>query len=1012
MPRVTYAPTQKVNIGIGKDDVNDFARKYNLEIEAVYDILNRHNARAVVFYSTSDYWSQTDTGYKLSLPHNGNVVFAVYRTDSANESTQVLTGVKQDATNVEIESLEKFDGFMLYGAMNPEKGIGYNTEDWIVDVITELKDAAEAAATTATDEAEFVIDAIDHFMDDTGLASYQGQQEITQAINALGVNVLHIKANADTCKQAAQTSATAAQNASEYASRALTAVRGASAAPVGTVLAYAGSTAPDEWLVCDGSAVSRTTYADLFDVIGTTYGAGNGSTTFNLPDLSDKFVEGSGTNDVGDVMSAGLPNITGSFNPFAQNYSSMSGSTFTGAFDVEDSTQHGYSSSSTDNDNVLVTFDASDSNSIYGNSDTVQPPAVAMLYIIKWKAYVPDSDPIPIVDPTLTISGAAADSKVVGDKVTDLKSEIDNEYINNPPTSQGGFSSNGVLNTTNPRRIRTEMIPVQIGDKIVIDNGSLKHSCGAWNGTPSSSTNVRNDLSWITEDETIVSEINGFYVVQFAKIDDTQYLTPAEFDGYIHLFANAIYRNSQKIATLQTDVETLGESVSSAVTKVDVPVYDIIPTEITKSQGYYGANNSFSNNASYEHTQIITVEVGDIITPVSANANMTFRFVTAYKDGTCITSAGSGTSVSAYTVPDGINGVRFSFYVSQNITGVSIKRQTGTETVYYPISQKLGYINWKGDLASGQSVELPGSNVRFNTVWNFTGHITTMGKLTLGVKTPSGTLKELCSVDSTNLYYRLNNGNTASVSHGLTISEDLQIKIESPFKVNELGGITICSDGIEYTLNVTAYGTDMSGSPCLVSDGAVMTDCAFSWIPKDIDKPIWVFGDSWVSMFDTRWVYYMVRDGYVNSWMLNGFAGEDTDEAYDSLLNLLTIRKPEYIVWLLGMNNGDSTTAVNTVWKTIYDKLVQLCNDYKINLILYTVPNTPTINNNFKNAIVRESGYRYIDGASAVGDDGNGNWFTGFEQSSTDHNHTSSRGARALYYRILADFPEIAGNGI
>ena len=246
----------------------------------------------------------------------------------------------------------------------------------------------------------------------------------------------------------------------------------------------------------------------------------------------------------------------------------------------------------------------------------------------------------------------------------------------------------------------------------------------------------------------------------------------------------------------------------------------------------------------------------------------------------------------------------------------------------------------------------------------------------------------------------------------MTISEDLQIKIESPFKVNELGGITICSDGTEYTLSATAYGTDMTGCPYLVSDGAVMTDCAFSWIPKDIDKPIWVFGDSWVSMYDTRWPYYMVRDGFTKTWMLNGFAGEDTDEAYKSLENLLTIRKPDYIVWLLGMNNGDSSTAVNSVWKAIYDKLVQLCEDYSINLILYTVPNTPTINNNFKNAIVRESGYRYIDGATAVGDDGEGNWFTNFEQSSSDHNHTSGRGARALYYRILADFPEIAGNGL
>lgn len=50
--------------------------------------------------------------------------------------------------------------------------------------------------------------------------------------------------------------------------------------PAGIVLPFAGSVAPDGWLLCDGSAVSRSEYADLFTAIGTTYGAGDGSTTF------------------------------------------------------------------------------------------------------------------------------------------------------------------------------------------------------------------------------------------------------------------------------------------------------------------------------------------------------------------------------------------------------------------------------------------------------------------------------------------------------------------------------------------------------------------------------------------------------------------------------------------------------------------------------------------------------------------------------------------------------------
>ena len=61
----------------------------------------------------------------------------------------------------------------------------------------------------------------------------------------------------------------------------------------GMIQMFAGSTAPTGWLMCDGSAVSRTTYAKLFSVIGTTYGTGDGSTTFNLPDLRGRMPLGS-----------------------------------------------------------------------------------------------------------------------------------------------------------------------------------------------------------------------------------------------------------------------------------------------------------------------------------------------------------------------------------------------------------------------------------------------------------------------------------------------------------------------------------------------------------------------------------------------------------------------------------------------------------------------------------------------------------------------------------------------
>jgi microcystin-dependent protein len=69
--------------------------------------------------------------------------------------------------------------------------------------------------------------------------------------------------------------------------------------PVGVISAYAGSSAPSGWLLCFGQAVSRSTYSSLFTALNTTYGSGDGSTTFNLPDLRGR-------------VTAGLDNMGGS----------------------------------------------------------------------------------------------------------------------------------------------------------------------------------------------------------------------------------------------------------------------------------------------------------------------------------------------------------------------------------------------------------------------------------------------------------------------------------------------------------------------------------------------------------------------------------------------------------------------------------------------------------------------------------------------------------------------------
>lgn len=143
----------------------------------------------------------------------------------------------------------------------------------------------------------------------------------------------------------------------------------------------AGATIPDGWLLCNGAAVSRTTYSKLFAAIGTKYGSGNGSTTFNLPNFNGRHVLGTtSTSNLGSYVSAGLPDITGTVK--IGNYP-LTTSDHKGAFYAAsrgNADTHGQDTSS---GVPALGFSASNSNSIYGNSSTVQVPASYTLIIIR-----------------------------------------------------------------------------------------------------------------------------------------------------------------------------------------------------------------------------------------------------------------------------------------------------------------------------------------------------------------------------------------------------------------------------------------------------------------------------------------------------------------------------------------------------------------------------------------------------------------------------------------------------
>ena len=155
-----------------------------------------------------------------------------------------------------------------------------------------------------------------------------------------------------------------------------------SGTPIGAIEYFGTSAAPAGYLIANGAAVGRTTYPDLFAAIGTAFGEGDGSTTFNLPDLIGRFAQGSNT--PGQKIEAGLPNIEGQWNRSKTRNIISSEDVVSGAFDKKTLgifQTFGDSSDSYSGGNL--TFNASRSNPIYGASSTVQPPALTLLPCIK-----------------------------------------------------------------------------------------------------------------------------------------------------------------------------------------------------------------------------------------------------------------------------------------------------------------------------------------------------------------------------------------------------------------------------------------------------------------------------------------------------------------------------------------------------------------------------------------------------------------------------------------------------
>lgn len=213
-----------------------------------------------------------------------------------------------------------------------------------------------------------------------------------------------------------------------------------------------------------------------------------------------------------------------------------------------------------------------------------------------------------------------------------------------------------------------------------------------------------------------------------------------------------------------------------------------------------------------------------------------------------------------------------------------------------------------------------------------------------------------------------------------------------------LGGIYV-SEALNINAPIESYQ-----QPSIYTSAINLTGVKLNVYNRDFRKPIWVVGDSYVSLYKERWTYQMQVTMGIKNWLLQGLAGGTSTTMLQDLKRSLALGTPKFLMWCPGMND------TYELWLSALEELKTICQEKGIELILTTIPTVPTHNKEEITQYVRSSGYRYIDFYEALGATPEGVWYDGYLEENQDPSkrvHTTELGAKIQAARVLVDFPEI-----
>lgn len=425
--------------------------------------------------------------------------------------------------------------------------------------------------------------------------------------------------------------------------------------------------------------------------------------------------------------------------------------------------------------------------------------------------------------------------------------------------------------------------------------------------------------------------------------------------------------------------------------------------------------------ANFRYTNHIEVQEGDtVLFPKKADGTyLTLRVMTVY-NGDVVNSdiSQNGYNKGSLLVPEGVTSIVITVDASivDSLTVKVFKNDNITEIkpsaqVEYLLNKCAKLEGAVESLAANTSLVLsPGLNLKkgckYIISFKFEGGVANNTLFSVG-SSDAGYASSRIDVTPSDIIIYNSGIESKSIEHGLTIKDFLHIEINvANDSCNANASFRLLTNGGEFIKEAdsTTYFPNSYGNISFQSNISVQ-DVKYIYIVSDLLTDIIVFGDSYIGLNSDRWPGKMMQRGYYN-FALSGFAGSQSSNAIKAFREISKVRMPKYVVWALGMNDGDSASAINSSWLEYVKEVRSWCSLNDRTLILCTTPNVPSINHTYKNDYVRQSGLRYIDFAKAVNAENAGaTWYEGMLYS--DNVHPSSTGAAALCARVLLDLPEI-----